>query len=81
MYKRQVGGKVAVGDGVTLPLRDLITMQADQPMDRATPLFTGPVEVGTDQDWTVEPSVYFENDDPLPMTILAIAPRAEVNEG
>lgn len=76
-----IGGKAAVGDGTVLPLRDLITMQADQPMSRATPLFTGPVEVGTDQDFTVEPSVYFENDDPVPMTVLAVAPRAEVNEG
>lgn len=76
-----VGGKVAVGDGTQTVLRDLITMQADQPMDRATPLFTGPVEVGVDQDWSIEPSVYFESDDPLPMTVLAIAPRAEVNEG
>lgn len=76
-----VGGKVAVGDGIQLPLRDLITMQADQPMDRATPLFTGSVEVGVDQAFEVEPSVYFESDDPLPLTVLAIAPRAEVNEG
>lgn len=76
-----VGGKASVGDGTQLPLRDLITMQADQPMDRATPLFTGSVEVGVDQDWAIEPSVYFESDDPLPMTVLAIAPRAEVNEG
>lgn len=76
-----VGGKVAVGDGIRLPLRDLIMMQADQPMDRATPLFTGPVEVGVDQDFSVEPSVYFESDDPLPLTVLAIAPRAEINEG
>lgn len=76
-----VGGKVTVGDGTVLPLRDLITMQADQPMDRATPLYTGPVEVGVDQAWEIEPSVYFESDDPLPMTVLAIAPRAEINEG
>lgn len=76
-----VGGKVSVGDGTQLALRDLITMQADQPMDRATPLFTGPVEVDVDQDWSIEPSVYFESDEPLPMTVLAIAPRAEINEG
>lgn len=76
-----VGGKASVGDGTQLRLFDLITMQADQPMDRATPLFTGSVEVGVDQDWAIEPSVYFESDDPLPMTVLAIAPRAEVNEG
>lgn len=76
-----VGGKAAVGDGTQYEPRDLITMQADQPMDRATPLFTGSVVVGTDQDWTLEPSVYFESDDPLPLTVLAIAPRAEVNEG
>lgn len=76
-----VGGKAAIGDGVVLPLRDLITMQADQPMNRATPLYTGPVEVGTDQDFSVELSAYFESDDPLPLTVLAIAPRAEVNEG
>ncbi len=76
-----VGGKAAVGDGVRYPPRNLIMMEADQPMDRATPLFTGSVEVGTDQDWDLEASVYFENDDPLPMTVLAIAPRAEVNEG
>lgn len=76
-----VGGKAAVGDGVRYPPRDLIMMEADQPMGRATPLFTGAVEVGTDQDWDLEASVYFENDDPLPMTVLAIAPRAEVNEG
>lgn len=76
-----VGGKVAVGDGTQTELRDLITMQADQPLDRATPLFTGPVEVGVDQNWSIEPSVYFESDEPLPMTVLAIAPRAEVNEG
>jgi len=76
-----VGGKAAVGDGVHYPPRNLIMMEADQPMDRATPLFTGAVEVGTDQDWDLEASVYFENDDPLPMTVLAIAPRAEVNEG
>ena len=76
-----VGGKTAVGDGTVLPLRDLITMQADQPMDRATPLFTGAIEVGVDQAYEIEPSVYFESDDPLPLTVLAVAPRAEVNEG
>jgi len=76
-----VGGKTAVGDGTVLPLRDLIMMQADQPMDRATPLFTGAVEVGVDQAFEIEPSVYFESDDPLPLTVLAVAPRAEVNEG
>ena len=76
-----VGGKVSVGDGTALPLEDLITIQADQPMDRATPLFTGAVVTGVTQDWSQEPSVYFESDDPLPMTVLAVAPRAELNEG
>lgn len=77
-----MGGEVAVGptpeDGDFSPL---IFREAASRMDRAIPIFTGDKEVAVEGGWTTEPTLFVRNDQPLPMTVLALMPRMEANEG
>jgi hypothetical protein len=49
-------------------------------MSRPPPMFTGDKEVPVAGGWTTEPTVYFQQNQPLPAFILAVLPRAEFNE-
>ena len=49
--------------------------EVGDPMDAAAPLFTGTVFQEFDGDWSDDPRVFIESDDPSPFTLLAIAPE------
>lgn len=50
------------------------------PMDRTPPVFTGDIDLTLRGGWNQEPTVYFEQRNPAPMTILALMPYAESRE-
>lgn len=52
----------------------------DDFMDAAPPIFSGIVDLTFPGDWDSERRVEIRQDDPLPMTIVAIAPRLHVND-
>ena len=49
------------------------------PMDAATPLFTGERFVEFPGEWTRDARVIVENSDPVPFTLLALAPEIAIN--
>ena len=49
------------------------------PMDAAAPLFTGERFVEFPGDWTRDARIVVENSDPVPFTLLAIAPEINLN--
>lgn len=65
-------------DGTTyysIPFRD-----AADPMGKAPPLFTGDLPVQMDLPTRFEGQYYFQQEQPYPMTILALMPEALVNQ-
>ncbi len=76
-----VGGSFGVGNGLDRHLSPLNLREGNGPMDQSPPLFTGTKEISVEGGWGVEPTVYFENTQPLPMTVLAVCPRLMLNEG
>lgn len=76
-----VGGKIGVGNGLERPVDPLIFRDGDSPMDQSPALFTGTKTTKVDGGWDVEATIYFENEQPLPMTVLGVVPRAITNEG
>lgn len=44
-------------------------------------LFSGDIERGVPAGWSREPTLYFRQDQPLPLTVLAIMPISESGEG
>jgi len=49
------------------------------PLDYATPLFTGDQFVEFPGDWSRDSRMVIESDDPVPFTLLALAPETQVN--
>jgi hypothetical protein len=49
-------------------------------MDTAVPLFTGEGYAQFDGDYELDPRIVIEDDAPEPFTLLALAPRVELNE-
>lgn len=49
------------------------------PMDTATPFYTGEWYAEFPGNWTRDARIYLESDDPVPFTLLAIAPEIDVN--
>jgi hypothetical protein len=73
-----MGGAVAVGPD--FEEEDLPFRFGDDELDQSPPIFTGVVEVAVPGGWNTDTTIYFENTEPYPMTVLAIMPRAETNE-
>jgi hypothetical protein len=48
-------------------------------MDSGTPLYTGELFVEFDGNWELDPRIHIESDDPVPFTVLAIAPEVKIN--
>lgn len=77
-----MGGSIGVGNGLQRPLQTLQFRQGDGAMDQSPPLFQGVLkDIAVDGGWDVDTTVYWENNDPLPMTVLAVAPRNLTYEG
>ena len=49
------------------------------PMDAAAPLFTGEIFVDFPGQWTRDARITIENSDPIPFTLLAIAPEINIH--
>ena len=76
-----MGGSLSTGNGLERDLDAMNFRDGNGPMDQSPPLFTGTKLISVDTSWDTEPTVYFENTQPLPMTVLAVAPRMMLNEG
>lgn len=80
-----MGGGLGVWKPETDPaagpvLEDLGYRLGQDALDNPSPIFTGTTEVPVEGGWSIDSTVYFENDQPYPMTVLALAPRNEANE-
>jgi len=62
------------------PTREIFFRNTNDPMDTAIPLFTGDKRETFPKGFTREPRVFVEQSQPLPMSVLAIAPLYEVFE-
>ena len=76
-----MGGSFSVGNGIDRPLEPLNFREGSSNMNQSPPLFTGEKTVAVEGGWDVDATVYFENMQPLPMTVLAVMPRMITNEG
>lgn len=74
-----LGGDLGIGSSPE-DTETLVFRKANDRMNRAIPLFLGDKEVPVPGGWTDEPTVFFRQSQPLPMTVLALMPRMEVNE-
>lgn len=71
-----------VGTGPNPDITDpLILREGAFKMNRPPPLQSGDFEIPIESDWNTEPTVYWEQIEPLPYTILGIYPRLESHEG
>jgi hypothetical protein len=83
-------GKTKVIDALTFVLLDSMTLsfgtalgdlystdfrQVSDAVNSAIPLFTGEVRYEVKNGWETDPRVIYESDDPVPFTVLAIAPE------
>lgn len=59
----------------TIPFR-----RVDDAMDTAVPLFTGEASHEFEGDFEIDPRVVIEGDEPLPLTVLSLAPRVDLAE-
>ena len=74
-----LGGRVGVGPNPPL-LEDLLFRVGDDPMDAGPPLFTGDQFAILESEWTTAPTIFFQQDLPLPFTVLSIMPRMQSSE-
>ena len=70
---------VAVGPD-TDRLSELSFRETSQAMDLAVPLFTGERRVVLEGDWAEDPRITICGEDPVPFTLLALAPETATNE-
>lgn len=76
-----MGGSIGIGNGLTRTLQPLNYRPSANPMNQSPPLFTGVLEdIGVDGGSMIDLTVYIENNDPLPMTVLAVGPRMTIEE-
>lgn len=53
-------------------------LRDDMDPEEAIPLFTGEIRPSTEGAWTRDSRIYVEGDEPLPCTILGLAPQIEI---
>lgn len=68
-----------VGPSLT-KLRSIKFRDASVGFGSPPPLFTGDVRLDFDGDWGPDAPLYFVQDDPFPMTLLAVMPETTTNE-
>jgi len=72
-----LGGKTGPA---TDDLSPIIYRKGGSQLDTAIPLFTGDVELEWDGDYSTDSTIVFRQDQPLPATVLAIMPHADVED-
>ena len=61
-------------------LRTIDFRVVSDPMDTAVPFFTGERFEEFDDDWKSDPRIVIQSDDPVPFTLLALAPEISTHE-
>ncbi len=61
-------------------LEPMLFRDGNDPMDASPPLFSGDKEIPIESGWTKTPTVFFQQAQPLPFTVLSIMPRNESGE-
>lgn len=75
-----LGGTVAAGsDGASEEA--LVTSESGNPMDRSPPLFTGVEQFSPRGQWERLSTIILRQEQPLPFTVLSLAPSTLRNEG
>lgn len=64
----------------TSNLRTIDFRVVSDPMDTAVPFFTGERFEEFDDDWKTDPRIVIQSDDPVPFTLLALAPEIDTRE-
>jgi hypothetical protein len=75
-----IGGKFGTGNGITRELQPIEYPATFQEMGESPPLFIGELEVAVEHAWGDDKTIYWENNQPLPFTLLAVGPRLKVGE-
>jgi len=76
-FYNTLGGKVGLNDAVD----EVLTRDPSMPMDQSPPIFTGVKVIQSPYGWDYRLRVKIVMEQPLPITILAIAPTMTVVEG
>jgi hypothetical protein len=72
---------VRIGQGPRADnLERFIFRSGDDPMDRALPIFSGDIFVPLESRHDTEPTIFVRQDQPLPLTVLAITADADIGE-
>jgi hypothetical protein len=74
---RSAGGTIAVGSGAPEPL---VRRPAEAPLDLPPDFFTGDVEVPGSGGWDRTGRIRIVQDEPLPLTLLALMPTTQTTE-
>lgn len=74
-----LGGEWGVGPAPA-EFEPMLFRSGDDRQNFSPPLFSGDKDIPVAGGWTLEPTVYWRQTQPLPMTVLAIMPRMESNE-
>jgi len=74
-FYRTLGASV----GTTSQMDDVVFRTSGMPMDQAPTLYTGHKEVPFPGDWEKKKQITIEQTQPLPMHVLSIVPKIEVN--
>lgn len=61
-------------------LRSIDFREVPDPMDTAVPFFTGERFEEYDDDWKTDPRIVIQSSDPVPFTLLALAPEIDIRE-
>lgn len=76
-FFRSLGGRAGPPDG---ELQTLVMRTPSDPMNNPPPLFTGDVEVPWPGGYSRQAFIRYENDQPLPVTIVAMMPILVTND-
>ncbi|GAA0504750.1 hypothetical protein [Pigmentiphaga daeguensis] len=83
-FWRSLGGKAGPADPISRPagagLQVLSLRKPSDPMNQPVPLFSGDFEIPWDSGYERQARMRYENDQPLPVTILAIMPILHVQD-
>lgn len=75
-----VGGEWGVGPTPS-EFEPMVFREGGDRMNFSPPVYSGDKRIPVTMSWDDDPTVYWRNTQPLPMTVLAVMPRAKSSEG
>jgi hypothetical protein len=77
-FRNTMGGKFGTSTKQLYKVSSLAFRKSRDLTDRPPPLFTGMKEPANFDDWSISKRFYFVQDEPQPMTVLAVIPMMDV---